>query len=459
MDYAINNYRAKRFGDKYFVTTDHGSNCVLSEEEFRKLKQNNIGGELKEKLEEREIILTGRNNNEAVRLMRNRYHYLMSGSSLHIIVVTLRCNMNCVYCHASSKPKDKKEFDMSKETAKNTVDFIFQSPTKSIGIEFQGGEPLLNWDVVKYITEYSQEKGKELEKDVKISLVTNLSEMDDEKMDYLIKHDVYVCTSLDGPKELHDYNRNFAGGSSYEQVTKWVKRFNKEYEERGIKDKKVYALATLTRKSLSYPKEIVDEYVKFDFGFVHLRFLSRIGIAKQMWPKISYSIDEYLDFWKKAVEYIRQLNKEGKNIGERMANIMALKMCTESGPNYVDLRSPCGAAIGQLAYNYNGDIYTCDEARMIEDDLFLLGNVKKDKYKETVTCDKACAVVNASINDQYVCNSCVYKPYCGVCPVLNYINQGSIIGKIPETDRCKIFKEQFDWVVREKFINSESKDT
>ena len=134
---------------------------------------------------------------------------------------------------------------------------------------------------------------------------------------------------------------------------------------------------------------------------------------------------------------------------------MINKIQNEFDPNYLDLRSPCGAAIGQLTYNYNGNIYTCDEARMIGDDLFLLGNVKKDKYKDIVTSDKACATVAASINDQYICNDCVYKPYCGICPVCNYAEQGSVIGKIPQTDRCKIFKEQFNWVVREKFINKE----
>ena len=135
---------------------------------------------------------------------------------------------------------------------------------------------------------------------------------------------------------------------------------------------------------------------------------------------------------------------------------MLRKINSEFDPNYLELRSPCGAAIGQIAYNYNGDIYTCDEARMIEDDLFLLGSVLDDEYKDVVTCDKACAVINASINDQYICNNCAYKPYCGICPVCNYAEQGSVIGKITQTSRCRIFMEQFDWVIKEKFINNKN---
>ncbi len=453
MNYAINNYRFKKLSNKYFVTTDHGSYCILSENEFKKLRQNNIDEKLKAKLEEKEIILNDMNMHEAVRLTRNRNSFLFSGTSLHIIVATLRCNMNCIYCQASSMPVKEKKYDMGRKTAKKTVDFIFQTPSKGITIEFQGGEPLLNWDAVKYIIEYAEEKNKQFNKNMKITIVTNLTEMDEEKMNYLIKHDITVCSSLDGSKELHDYNRKFIGGSNYEQVVNWIKRFNEEYKKRKINDRRVNALVTLTRKSLKYPEEIVNEYVKLGLKDIHLRFLNNLGVANQSWYKINYSVKEYFAFWKKAVNYIEELRKQGKDINERMVAIMLNKISNETDPNYLDLRSPCGAAIGQLAYNYNGDIYTCDEARMIGEDLFLLGNVKKDRHKDIVTCDKACAVVNASINDQYVCNDCVYKPYCGICPVCNYAEQGSIIGKISQTDRCKIFKEQFDWVVREKFIN------
>lgn len=457
MNYTINNYRFKKFEDMYFITTDHGSYCVLSENEFKRLKQNRIEGELQKKLEEREIILTCNNWEEVVRLTRNRNDFLFAGTSLHIIVVTLRCNMNCTYCHASSKPADEKKFDMDKETANKTVDFIFQTPNNSIAIEFQGGEPLLNWDIIKHIIEYTEKKNKAAKKDLMVTIVTNLTKMDEEKMKYLIDHQIGVCTSLDGPKELHDHNRKFVHGSNHEQIVKWVERFNDEYKKRGIKNRRINALVTLTRKSLNYPKEIVDEYVKLGLNFIHLRFLNNLGVAKQSWSHINYSVEEYLKFWEKAVTYIEKLRKEKVDINERMFVIMLKKINNEFDPNYLDLRSPCGAAIGQLAYNYNGDIYTCDEARMLGgDDLFLLGNVKKKDYKEIVTCDKACATVAASINDQYICNDCVYKPYCGICPVCNYAEQGSVIGKISQTDRCKIFKEQFGWVVREKFLNKDT---
>ncbi len=121
MEDIINNYKYKRFGKKYFVTTDHGSYCILSENEFDNLKKNKIKENLRKKLEEAEIIINRDNLKETIRLSRNRRNFLYNGTSLHIVVVTLRCNMNCVYCHASSKPENKNEFDMDKETAKKTI--------------------------------------------------------------------------------------------------------------------------------------------------------------------------------------------------------------------------------------------------------------------------------------------------------------------------------------------------
>ncbi len=456
MENNINFYRYKKFNEKYFLTTDHGSYCVLDEKEFSNLKKKDINSILKQKLEQSEILLDKSTIEESVRLTRKRNHFLFNGASLHIVVVTLRCNMNCIYCHASSEQENKDEFDMDKETAKKTVDFIFQTPSKDICIEFQGGEPLLNIEIIKYIVEYAKEKNKEAKKELEFTLVSNLSLMDDKILDYLIINNISICTSLDGPKELHDYNRIFSKTSNYEQVTYWIRKIQEEYKKRNIKNKKINALVTLTNKSLQYSKGIIDEYVKLRLNIIHLRYPNNLGFAKEAWKNIRFSADEFIGFWKTCMEYIKELQNKGINIQERMFNIMFKKINEQYDPNYLDLRTPCGAVISQLTYNYNGNIFGCDAARMLQDNIFQIGNVHKDNYKETTNCDKACTIINASINDQYICDDCVYKPYCGVCPVINYSEQGNIIGKITQTDRCKILKQQFDYVVKEKFINTEN---
>ena len=121
---------------------------------------------------------------------RVKNQFLSYGPVLHIIIVTLRCNHKCQYCHAAAAPMSAKHFDMTRETARSTVDTIFQSPSPDITIEFQGGEPLLNWEVVQFTIEYAKEKAKEKAKTVRFALVTNLSLMNEEKCEYLLSQNV-----------------------------------------------------------------------------------------------------------------------------------------------------------------------------------------------------------------------------------------------------------------------------
>jgi uncharacterized protein len=78
--------------------------------------------------------------------------------------------------------------------------------------------------------------------------------------------------------------------------------------------------------------------------------------------------------------------------------------------------------------------------------LFKLGNVNNNKYSDIMSSRKTCSLITSSINDCQICDSCCYKPYCGICPVCNFIEQGTIIAKIPETHKCKIYKVQFDYI-------------
>lgn len=456
MDYTENMYRIKKIENRFLLTTDHGSWISLDEKQLRLLRSGKIEDDPKlfRLLKKKGVIVTDDNKEEIIEKLRNKYSFLFQGTSLHIVIPTLRCNEKCIYCHASSRPKEAKEFDMDKETAKTTVDFIFQSPSPYIIIEFQGGEPLLNFGIIKYIIEYAKELNKTHKKDLLFSLVSNLSLMDNEKMEYLIKNKVGICTSLDGPEWLHNKNRPFrscCGNTSYYYTKKWIKKINNEYKKR--KDpRSVHALITITSYSLDYWKDIIDEYIKLGLGVVFLRFLNNLGDARRAWKNISYPPEEFIKFWKKSMDYILELNKKGKLVREWLTCLMLRKILKNIEPNFFEQRSPCGAVIGQITYNYNGDIYTCDEGRMVGEDIFMLGNVKKDKYKDIASSDQACGIIASSINDTQICDSCVFKPYCGICPVCNYAEQGSIIGKISESNRCKIYKTQFDYIF-DKIMN------
>lgn len=456
MNYIENMYRMKKIGNMFLLTTDHGSWISLNKNHLDLLQKGKIKNnpELFGVLKEGGFIITDDNREEIVRKLRDKYAFLWQGTSLHIVIPTLRCNEKCIYCHASSRPREAREFDMDRETAKAVVDFIFQSPSPYLMIEFQGGEPLLNFEIVKYIVGYARKLNKFYRKTLLFSIVSNLSLMDRGKMDYLIKNRVGVCTSLDGPEWLHNKNRLFpcSGRGSYYHAKKWIREMKKEYKKRKINQRRVNALITITRNSLNYWKEIVDEYVEMGLNDIFLRFLNNLGDARKTWRAISYSPEDFIEFWKKSMDYIIELNRKGKTIREWLTVLMLKKIIENVEPNFLEQRSPCGAAIGQMAYNYNGDIYTCDEARMVGNEMFMLGNVKKDGYKDVVSSNQACGIIASSVNDTQMCDSCVFKPYCGICPVCNYAEQGSIIGKIPETKRCRIYRAQFEYIF-DKVIN------
>jgi len=125
--------------------------------------------------------------------------------------------------------------------------------------------------------------------------------------------------------------------------------------------------------------------------------------------------------------------------------IVLSKILGKQDVGYLDIRSPCGACIGQLAYNYDGNIYSCDEARTLNEDVFKIGDVKQE-YNEVIGCDKSCIIINSSINENTSCGECVWKPYCGICPVNVFSETNSLIPTNSEDFRCKINEAQFRYI-------------
>lgn len=444
MSSKINFFRKKKKGNEYFLTNDLGKYIYLPEEDYTNLVNENLEkiSEInKFKLEQKGFIKT-ENEFETI---RERNSFLGKGPSLHIVVVTLRCDQKCVYCHASSKDCSEKQYDMTLETSDKIIDLILQSNSDKLNIEFQGGEPLLNLDVIKHII--SEINKRKENRNVFFSLVSNFVLMNDEIADFLLENKVGICTSLDGPEELHNKNR-----SKYDKTKEWITKINQKIKEKGL-DQKLSGSLTITKASLSKPKEIVDEYISNNLDTIHLRPLKKLGFAKDN-QDIYYSVEEFIEFWKKAMDYIIEVNQKTKLV-ERETLYMLKKIVTDSDPNYLELRSPCGAVSGQLLYDYNGKIYTCDEGRMLGEDTFNVGDVNQS-LKKITTSDESCAIISSSINDANYCNRCVYKPYCGLCPVLNYVEFGSTIGRISESEWCKLHMAQFDYIF-EKLKDPKSK--
>ena len=438
-----------RFGEvsgRMLLTNDAGQWHFLTKDDFALF----VGGSLPsghpqyEALVEKGFVRDGMNIEALAQRVGRKKHFVGVGPHLHICITTLRCNQSCQYCHASRTDMDEVSTDMTMETAKQVVDQAMQSSSKYINFEFQGGEPTVNMPIIKFIVEYSREKNKYEGKILDHALVTNMTYMTEENAEWLIDNGVLICTSLDGPEEVHNYNRRWkTGTNAYEHVIRWMDYFNRRYIEKGL-DPNVFhvdALMTTTRASTEHWKEIVDLYVERGLRSIHLRPLNPYGFAVGTWKAIGYTSEEYLDFYAKTLDYIIELNKQGVEICEGTASTFLMKMLTPDDPNFVDIRSPCGAGTGQVAYNYDGKIFTCDEGRMVSamgNDVFQIGTLGETTYTDMIQHPTVKAMAVASLQDTLPsCDTCWNKPFCGVCPMHNYMQSGDIFGQRPRSPKCK----------------------
>ncbi len=441
----------RRDGDRCLVTNDSGHYAWLGLRDFEALMSGGLSDKhpLYGDLAAKGFVRDRLDFEGLAARWRSANSHLASGPGLHILVLTLRCNHKCLYCQSAAAGVGARDTDMSPATARKCVDFAFGSPNPNITIEFQGGEPLLNWDALTAAVLHARARAARAGKDLQLALVSNFSLMTVEKARFLMENEVSICTSLDGPADLHNRNRVYSGGDSHAATVKWLRYFQEKYK-RQVPEYRTFkpsALLTVSRCSLGRHKEIVDEYVKLGLEDVFVRPLAPIGYARKYWDRIGYTAADFAKFYLDSLDYILKLNRSGVVIREKMSATMLEKVLNFRDPGYLDARCPCGAAIGQIAYNYNGDLYTCDEGRMVGwdgDDAFRIGNVRKDSYRKVLTGGAARACVLASnLESQPDCARCVYRPYCGVCPVYNYETQGSLWGDMAVNDRCALFKGTF----------------
>ena len=458
--YKRNYFNYQKRKKHYLLTNDFGNYVFLSHKHFKALLDGeklprNIYEELKNKqfVYEEDDDLFAKIHAEKLLDYKG---YLNEGTVLHIFVVSKNCNYNCVYCQAGNL-NQKEEYAMNETVAQKAVDIAFESSAKNLTFEFQGGEPLLNFSMIQFIVKYSQEKNlglkEEIRKNIEYHLVSNLSLMTEDIFHFIVKNHITVCTSIDGNKALQNINRPCNTANSYDKTIENLKKL----QEANVP---ISALLTTTRYSLNEAKSIVDEYIKLGLSRIVIRPLTRLGKADGVWNEIGYTAEEFLAFYKEVLAYVIQKNKKGVYLSEGMASILLAKILKLDGGNYMELRSPCGGAIGQLAYYYNGEIYTCDEGRMLaemNDKKFLLGSVFESHYQNLIENEITKQICTAScLECSKVCHSCVYMPYCGTCPVLNYAHSGKMELQNKNDFKCQIMqgmlKVLFDYLENDKII-------
>ncbi len=444
MSYQILPFRFERFNEEeYLLTNEVGEYIFLKNEDFYSFVniETDINSDIFQNITSRQIA-TIDDTESVVRMLATKYRtkksILRDFTSLHMVVPTLRCNSSCIYCQVARKNMDDHSADMTKKTAKKIVKSIFESPSPYLKIEFQGGDPSTDFDMVKYIIEEAEWLNLFKKRNLGFVICTNLSLLDEGMVKYLKKHNCEISTSLDGPADLHNTNRPLQDSTLTHEV------FEERLEMiRRIwgKDDSVSALMTTSKHSLGRFKEIVDEYVRLGFNNIFLRSLNPYGFAKKYKEKIAYPVEDFIENFREGLDYIIELNKKGIFFIEGYAALLLKRILTPFATGFVDLQSPAGVGIAGVIYDYNGNVYVSDEARMLArfgNNYFCLGNVSENSYEEMFNGELLRSIITSSCTECLPqCAECVYQPYCGADPVRNFSEQGDMVGYRPTNEMCR----------------------
>lgn len=374
-----------------------------------------------------------------------RQETVLSGPSLHIIVPTLGCAHSCRYCQVS-RSLDSDGASLSPNELRAACDSIFDSPARTLTVEFQGGDPLVRFDLVRDAILYLADRNRTEHRMIRFVVASTLHQLTTAMCDLFREHRVLLSTSLDGPRDLHDRNRTLATGDGYQRTISGI-----ALARRALGHSAVSALMTTTRESLRHPESIVDEYVAHGFDEIFIRPMSLYGFAKHNVHRLGYSHAEFWEFYRRAFDRVLYWNREGVRIREVAASIALNKILSPFDAGYVDLQSPTGSGLATLVYNYDGFVYPSDEARMLAetgDQSLRLGRIGQS-LKSLLASPVAHKLVKASLV-RYVpgCQDCAFSTYCGPDPVQAQSQFGSMQIPIQWTDHCARQTWLFDFVFR-----------
>lgn len=438
--YTILPFRFVRWQkDEVFLTNDVGEFVFMSASDFSRFVTNALSSEAPAFSDLAAKHFLGEPGSSLpiellATKLRTKKLFLEGFTKLHMFVVTLRCEHSCPYCQVSRVTENRSQFDMTDATAEAATRLMFSSPSPGLKMEFQGGEPLLNFDRIKRMIQFAEERNKEEQRHLEFVIATNLAMLTDEMLAFLADHPVSLSTSLDGPARLHDLNRPRPGNNSHELLERGLERARLALGEASVS-----ALMTTTERSLESGPAIIEEYRRLGFHGIFLRPISPYGFAVKTGAARNYETDRFIEFYKTGLARVIELNREGYPMVEFYAQILLRKILTPFATGYIDLQSPTGLGIGGVVYNYDGSVFASDEGRMLAemgDTSFRLGDVNQS-YAELFGGDLLRSLVDSSCHETMPgCSECAFSPYCGTDPVFNWATQGDPVGHRPTSSFC-----------------------
>ncbi len=340
------------------------------------------------------------------------------------------CNLNCSYCFASQGKYHGERALMSFEVGKQALDFLVENSgnRRNLEVDFFGGEPLMNFEVVKQMVAYARSIEKEKGKNFRFTLTTNGMLIDDDVIDFANREMSNVVLSLDGRKEVHDRFRvDYAGNGSWEKI---VPKFQKLVNARGGKD--YYMRGTFTHANPDFLKDIET---MLDLGFNELSMEPVVCASGDNGELTDEDLPIVLEQYEKLAELMLKREKEG-----RPFTFYHYMIDLSGGPCIYKRISGCGSGTEYMAATPWGDLYPCHQ--FVGDEKFKLGDIwngvdNKEIQNEFLECN---------VYAREECKDCWAKLYCsGGCAANAYHATGSVKGVYEYG--CKLFRKRMECAI------------
>lgn len=341
------------------------------------------------------------------------------------------CNLACRYCFAEEGEYHGRRALMSFEVGKKALDFLIANSgnRRNLEVDFFGGEPLMNWNVVKQLVEYGRSQEEPHNKKFRFTLTTNGVLLNDEIMEFCNREMANVVLSLDGRKEVNDRMRPTRNGhgSSYDIIVPKFQKFAKSREDRDY-----YVRGTFTRNNLDFSED-VKHYA--DLGFEQLSMEPVVAAPEEPYSIREEDLPQILEEYDRlAVEYLKR-RKEGKGF-----NFFHFMIDLSQGPCVAKRLSGCGSGTEYLAVTPWGDFYPCHQ--FVGNEKFLMGNVDTGIVREDIRDEfKLC-----NVYAKEKCRDCFARFYCsGGCAANSY----NFHGKITDTYDigCEMQKKRIECAI------------
>ena len=340
------------------------------------------------------------------------------------------CNLNCSYCFASQGKYHGDRALMSFEVGKRALDFLVENSKgrHNLEVDFFGGEPLMNFDVVKQLVAYARSIEKDAGKNFRFTLTTNGMLIDDDVIDFANRECYNVVLSLDGRKEVHDrYRVDYAGRGSWETI---VPKFQKLVEARGGQG--YYMRGTFTHANPDFLKDIEK---MLELGFTELSMEPVVGPESDPSSLTKEDLPIVLEQYEKLAELMLKRHKEG-----RPFTFYHYMIDLKGGPCIYKRISGCGSGTEYMAVTPWGDLYPCHQ--FVGEEKFKLGNVFDGVSNFEAQEDFAAC----NVYSRPECRDCWARLYCsGGCAANAYHSTGSVRGVYKYG--CELFKKRMECAI------------